>query len=314
MRSSNPALNDRIFEKEIQSSRADTAVDRPGWASPRSPGMFGGRGGGAGGGFGTTIPPAPDTVSPWTPAGPPPGTGTAGDAGLMRMGGVVTATSILLIVVIATGWFGWNAVKVVTGTDFAGREVVRSTTIPPWIIGAWIAGFVLALVTIFKPKVARVTGVLYAAAEGLLLGAISHLFEVQYKGIVLQAVGLTIGVFAIMLFLYATRIIKVTNKLRTGIIAATGAVMVVYLVSILLHVFGVNVPFIHDAGPVGILFSLVVVGIAAFNLLLDFDFVERGVAAGAPRYMEWYAAFGLLVTLVWLYLELLRLLSKLRSR
>jgi uncharacterized YccA/Bax inhibitor family protein len=289
MRSSNPALNDRIFERETQSARGGTAVDETGWA-------------------------APSPVSPWPPAGPPPGVITS-DAGVMRMGGVVTATSILLIVVVASGWFGWNAVKIVTGTDLTtGKEVVRSTTIPPWIIGAWIAGFVVAMVTIFKPKVARVTGVLYAVAEGLLLGAISHLFEVQYKGIVLQAVGLTIGVFAIMLFLYATRVIKVTNKLRTGIIAATGAVMLVYVASILLRLFGANVPFIHDAGPVGILFSLVVVGIASFNLLLDFDFIEHGIAARAPRYMEWYAAFGLLVTLVWLYLELLRLLSKLRSR
>ena len=145
--------------------------------------------------------------------------------------------------------------------------------------------------------------------------AISHLFEVQYEGIVLQAVGLTIGVFAMMLFLFATRIIKVTDKLRTGIIAATGRRLPrLHGVDPAANLFGANVPFIHDAGPVGILFSLVVVGIAAFNLLLDFDFVERGVAAGAPRYMEWYAAFGLLVTLVWLYLELLRLLAKLRSR
>jgi uncharacterized YccA/Bax inhibitor family protein len=301
MRTSNPALNDRIFEKEIRSSRGGTTVidNKPGWAAP----AFG-------------VPPAPDTVSPWAPAGPagPPPGSIATDAGVMRRGGVVSATSVLLIVVVVAGWFGWNAVKVITGTDLAGNQVVRSTTIPPWIIGAWIAGFVIALVTIFKPKVARVTAVLYAVAEGLLLGAISHLFEVQYKGIVLQAVGLTIGVFAMMLFLYAARIIKVTDKLRTGVMAATGAVMLVYMATLLLRVFGANVPFIHDAGPIGILFSVVVVGIAAFNLLLDFDFIDRGVAARAPRYMEWYAAFGLLVTLVWLYLELLRLLSKLRSR
>ncbi|MDQ6697147.1 MAG: Bax inhibitor-1/YccA family protein [Actinomycetota bacterium] len=300
MRSSNPALNDRIFEKEIQSSRGDTAVaEKPGWAAP-----------------GVGVPPAPDTVSPWAPAGPvgpPPGSVRA-DAALMRRGGVVTATSVLLIVLVVAGWFGWNAVKVVTGTDAAGNEIGRSTSMPPWIIGALIAGLVLAIVTILKPKIARFTAVLYAIAEGLLLGAISHLYEVQFKGIALQAVGLTIGVFAIMLFLYATRIIKVTDRLRTGIIAATGAVFLVYMASILLRVFGADVPFIHDAGPIGILFSVVVVGIAAFNLLLDFDFIDRGVAAGAPRYMEWYAAFGLLVTLVWLYLELLRLLSKLRSR
>lgn len=231
----------------------------------------------------------------------------------MRLGGVLSASAVLMLVLVVAGWFGWNAVKVSTTTDLLGRQV-SSTTAPPWLFGALIVGLVLAIVTIMKPKLARFTGVLYAVAEGLVLGAVSHLYEVQYKGIVLQAVGLTIGVFIMMLFLFATRIIKVTNKLRTGIVAATGAVMLVYVASIILRLFGADVPMIHSAGPVGILFSLVVVGIAAFNLLLDFDFIERGVAAQAPRYMEWYGAFGLLITLVWLYLELLRLLSKLRSR
>ncbi len=122
------------------------------------------------------------------------------------------------------------------------------------------------------------------------------------------------AVFAIVLFLYGTRIIKVTDKLRMGIVAATGAVFVVYMVSLVLRLFGADVPFIHDATPFGILISLVVVVIAAMNLLLDFDFIEQGAAKGAPKYMEWYGAFGLVVTIVWLYLELLRLLSKLRSR
>ena len=145
-----------------------------------------------------------------------------------------------------------------------------------------------------------------------MLGAISHVYEAQWNGIVLQAVGLTVGVLSILLFLYATRVIKVTDKLRTGIIAATGAVFVVYLIAMVLSLFGVHVSFLNDGGPVAILFSLVIVGIAAMNLVLDFDFIERGAAAGAPKYMEWFGAFGLLVTLVWLYLELLRLLGNLR--
>ena len=145
-----------------------------------------------------------------------------------------------------------------------------------------------------------------------MLGAISHVYEAQWNGIVVQAVGLTVAVLSILLFLYATRVIKVTDKLRTGIIAATGAVFVFYLIAIVISLFGVNLSFLNDGGPVAIIFSLVIVGIAAMNLVLDFDFIERGAAAGAPKYMEWYGAFGLLVTLVWLYLELLRLLGNLR--
>jgi uncharacterized YccA/Bax inhibitor family protein len=179
---------------------------------------------------------------------------------------------------------------------------------------SFFVGLGLAFLTIFKPKFARITAPLYALAQGLMVGAITHLYEIQTQGIALQAVGLTAGVFAMMLFLFATRIVKVTNKLRTGIIAATGAVCVVYLVSIVASLFGAEVPFLHESSLIGIGISLVIVGVAAANLLLDFDFIERGIQAGAPRYMEWYAAFGLMMTLVWLYLELLRLLGKLRSR
>ena len=163
-------------------------------------------------------------------------------------------------------------------------------------------------------NLARITAPLYAVAEGLVLGAISAAFEAQFEGIVLQAVALTIGVFATMLVLYATGRIRVTARLRTGIIAATGAVCLVYFVSILFSIFGSSVPYIHSSGPIGIGFSLLVVGIAAMNLTLDFDFIERAEQAGAPRHLEWFAALGLVVTLVWLYLEILRLLAKLRER
>ncbi len=151
-------------------------------------------------------------------------------------------------------------------------------------------------------------------AEGIFVGAISKAYEVEFEGIVLQAVGLTIGVFLMMLVLYATGRIRVTPRFRLGVIAATGGILLVYLVSFVLSLFGSGVPYIHGNGLVGIGFSVVVVVIAALNLTLDFDFIDKAEQAGAPKYMEWFAALGLVVTLVWLYLEILRLLAKLRSR
>jgi uncharacterized YccA/Bax inhibitor family protein len=226
------------------------------------------------------------------------------DTDTMTVSGTVWATAALLVLVVAAGVYGWNSVDVTS----------ESVSLPGWVIPVALAGFGVAILTVFKPDLARFTSPVYALLEGAFLGAISGLYNAAYDGIVVQAVGLTIGVFAVMLFLYGTRIVKVTEKLRMGIIAATGAVMLVYVANLLLSMFDAEVPFLHDTGPLGIGISLVIVGIAAFNLLLDFDFVERGVAAGAPRKTEWYAAFGLLVTIVWLYLELLRLLAKLQSR
>ena len=158
------------------------------------------------------------------------------------------------------------------------------------------------------------TGSIYAIAEGLFLGAISAVYEAQFHGIVLQAVMLTIGVLLAMLGLYTTRIIQPTQKFMMGVFAATAGIALVYLVTIVLGFFHINVPFIHSNGLMGIGFSVFVVIIAALNLIIDFGVIEQGVAARAPKYMEWYSGFGLLVTLVWLYLEILRLLSKLASR
>jgi uncharacterized YccA/Bax inhibitor family protein len=222
----------------------------------------------------------------------------------MTLDGVVVRSMILLPLLLGAGWLGWQSVD---RTEIGG-------SLPGWLLPVLIGAFVVALVTVFKPRVSPYTAPVYAIAEGLVLGAISGLYEIRYEGIVLQAVMLTGAVFAIMLTLYSKRIVKVDDRLRRGIVAATAAVVVVYLISMVMRLFGADVPFIHEASPIGILFSLVVVGIASANLLLDFDLIEKGVAAGAPKWMEWYAAFGLLVTLVWLYLELLRLLSKLRSR
>jgi uncharacterized YccA/Bax inhibitor family protein len=220
----------------------------------------------------------------------------------MTIQGTVLKTAVLVVILLATGAYTWSLAA-------AGDTTIAYGLL---IAGA-IGGFITALVTIFIPKVSPFTSPIYAALEGLVLGAISAVFEATYPGIVVQAVGLSIGVLAIMLFVYGTGIIRVTEKFKIGVIAATGAIGLVYLVSMVMSFFGTRLPFIHDSGPVGIGFSLVVVVIAALNLILDFDFIEQGVKRQAPKYMEWYGGFSLLVTLVWMYLEILRLLAKLRG-
>jgi uncharacterized YccA/Bax inhibitor family protein len=230
----------------------------------------------------------------------------------MTMGGAATATAVLLALVGVGAFFGWQQVDQVTFTNING-DTVSQTTIPSWTWIALLVAFGVAMLTVFKPGLARITGPIYALIEGVVLGAISAVYNAQFEGIVLQAVLCTMGVFGIMLFLYGTRIIKVTKKLMIGIIAATGAVFLVYLGTFIFSLFSDTTPAIFESGIVGIGFSVIVVAIAAFNLLLDFDFIERGAEAGLPKGMEWYAAFGLVVTLVWLYIEILRLLSKLRQ-
>ena len=181
------------------------------------------------------------------------------------------------------------------------------------MLGA-LGGFVVAMVTIFKKTWAPVTAPIYALLEGLVLGGLSAMFEMRYPGIAMEAVGLTFGTLLVMLFLYKSGVIKVTQKFRMGVVAATGGIMVFYLLTWLLSMFHISAfSSVYGSGLIGIGFSLFVVAIAALNLVLDFDFVEQGVTVGAPKYMEWYAAFGIMVTLVWLYLEMLRLLSKMRK-
>jgi len=187
----------------------------------------------------------------------------------------------------------------------------------PFMLGGGIVGFVVALVTMFKPNLAPYTTPVYALAEGALLGALSFFISRAFPDvpIVFQAVCLTFGTLLVMLICYQTGMIRVTQRLRSGIMAATGAVMLLYMVSWVLNMFtSYEIGFIHSSGIWGIGFSLFVVGLAAFNLLMDFDLVDRLVAQRAPKSMEWYAAFALLVTLIWLYIEILRLLSKLQSR
>ena len=174
-------------------------------------------------------------------------------------------------------------------------------------------GFIVAMVLCFKQTWAPVLAPVYAVLEGLFLGGISAVFAARFGGIVFQAVAMTFGTLFALLAAYQSGYIRATEKFKLGVIAATGGIAVVYLVSMVLGFFGVQIPGIFGSGAVGIGFSVVVVVIAALNLVLDFDLIERGAQAGAPKYMEWYGAFSLMVTLVWLYLEILRLLAKLKD-
>ena len=182
------------------------------------------------------------------------------------------------------------------------------------MLGGAIGGFVLALITTFKKEWSPVTAPMYALVEGFFLGAISAVFEARFPGIVFQAVLLTFGTLFALLAAYRSGLIKVTENFKLGVVAATGGIALLYLASFVLSFFNINVPVIHEASWLGIAFSLFVVVVAALNLVLDFDFIETGAAARAPKYMEWYGAFGLMVTLVWLYVEFLRLLSKIQQR
>jgi uncharacterized YccA/Bax inhibitor family protein len=188
----------------------------------------------------------------------------------------------------------------------------------PWMIGGAIGGLVIVLILIFKKEWSPYLAPAYAILEGLFVGAISayynYAFAESYPGIVMQAVLLTFGTAIAMFLLYKFRIIQATQKFKAIIFTATAGIALFYAVAMILRIFNIDIPFLHEGSTLGIVFSLVVVGIAALNLILDFDMIEQGSAMGAPKYMEWYGAFGLLVTIVWLYLEILRLLSKLASR
>lgn len=223
-------------------------------------------------------------------------------AGVMTLQGTVVKTGLLLVILLVTAAYTWSQAA-------AGSNPVTYGL----LMAGGIGGFIIALVTIFIPKASPFTAPIYAALEGLVLGAISAVFEAMYPGVAIQAVELTIGVLAVMLFVYGTGILRASEKFKIGLIAATGAICLVYLVDIVMSWFGSRLMFIHESGPVGIGFSVVVVIIAALNLILDFDFIEQGVRRQAPKYMEWYGGFSLLVTLIWMYLEILRLLAKLRG-
>lgn len=229
----------------------------------------------------------------------------AGEA--MTVNGTIGKTAILLVLVLITAGWTWGQFYAAPNPQ-AGMNLIQ-----PYLWGGLLGGLVLALITSFAPRWSGVTAPLYAIAEGFALGGISAMFELRYPGIVIQAVGLTFGTLAAMLLLYRSGLIKVTNKFRMGVMMATGGIFLVYLVDILLNSFtSMSVPYLHSGGPIGIGISLVIVGVAALNLLLDFDLIERAAAARAPKAMEWFGGFALLVTLVWLYIEFLRLLGQAR--
>jgi uncharacterized YccA/Bax inhibitor family protein len=222
----------------------------------------------------------------------------------MTLEGTVNKTGILLLCAVATAAWTWHL-------------AMNPETLPldyMLLLVGLFGGLIFALVTTFKKTWAPVTAPIYALLEGLVLGGLSATLEMRYPGIAIESVCLTFGTMFVLLLAYRSGMIKVTQKFRLGVIAATGAIFLFYMVELSLGFFGIRFASVNGSGLLGIGISLVIVCVAALNLVLDFDFIEGGVAAGAPKYMEWYGAFGLMVTLVWLYLEMLRLMAKLRGR
>lgn len=274
----NPLLNEKAFTKAVERT-----PDQAGWGSPS--------------GKSTWNPPISDgPVTPYIQTKVPGQTMTAN--------GAMSATIFLMVLLVAAATFGWSQVRSLEDGTMA---------IPGWVMGGVVVGLICAFGVMFKPTAARFLAPVYAIAQGSVVGAISKIFNVQYPGIVVQAVGATIGVFVVMLVLYRTGILRVTDKFRRIVIGATLGLMAFYLVSFIVGLFGANI-FPTGSSTMSIGFSVLVAGLAAMNLALDFDFIDKAEAAGAPKHMEWFAAFGIMVTLVWLYLEILRLLAKLRDR
>jgi uncharacterized YccA/Bax inhibitor family protein len=233
----------------------------------------------------------------------------------MTIQGAVNKTFMLLLfLAIPAGWV-WGQVSRMISSVPSGA-VGQGNTFPLGMIMTVgiFGGLIVGLITAFKRSWAPVSAPIYAVLEGLFLGGISAILERSYPGIVIQSVALTLGTLFCLLMAYQSRLIKPTENFKLGLVAATGAIFLVYLVNMIMGFFHWSIPMIQSSSPMGIIFSLVVVVIAALNLVLDFDFIEQAARAGAPKYMEWYAAFGLMVTLVWLYIEILRLLAKLGNR
>ncbi len=224
----------------------------------------------------------------------------------MTVKGTMQKFGILFLMVLAASVYSW-------------REFSEGGNAMPLIYTGAIGGFVVALVMIFKPHLSQYLAPLYGILEGLFLGAISSMYNAAFAetapNIVINAIGLTFAVVLAMYLLYSFKIIQATQKFKSIVMAATMGIAIFYLITWIMHFAGMQaVPFLHQGSWIGIAFSLFVTAIAALNLIIDFDMIEQGAATGAPKYMEWYGAFGLLVTIVWLYLEILRLLSKLSSR
>jgi uncharacterized YccA/Bax inhibitor family protein len=272
-----PVLNEQTLQKAPAT-----------WAPPEPP---------------TYFPPISDgPISTWRPA-------------MMTINGTISETALLFVLLLASATAGWIQTGGPEVTIEGGQEIY-SYSIPTLAWVGVIVGFGLAILLMFKPHLAKFVAPLYAIAQGFFVGALSRMYETFYDGIVVQAAGATIAVFAVMLVLYRTRIIKVTERFRTIVTAATLGIMLFYGVCFLISLFAGSdsISFLASPSLLGIAFSVFVAGLAAFNLALDFDFIERGSKMGLDKNFEWYGAFGLLVTIIWLYLEMLRLLAKLRER
>ena len=229
-------------------------------------------------------------------------------SGVMTIKGTITKTFILTLMVFLGAAYTWKIFN----------EAINPASLSPWMWGGLIGGFVIALIISFRPKLAQYLSPIYAILEGFFLGAISAVYNAAFAqtapGIIVNAILLTLMVTFAMLFVYRTNIIKVDGKFAKIMFMAISAIALYYILNIVLHLFGVNLTMLHNGGLLSIGISIVIVVVAAFTLLLDFNFIEKASYAGAPKYMEWYGAFGLMVTLVWLYLEILRLLGKFANR
>ena len=226
--------------------------------------------------------------------------GIATTSDRMTIDGTINKTFLLFLFALVPAGFVWEQFYV-------------GGNITPYMAIGGIGSFIMALATIFMPHLSGYTAPIYAVLEGLTLGGISAYMNRYYPGIVIQGVGLTFAIMFGMLVLYKTRTIRVTEKLRAIVMIGAFAILLAYIATWIASLFLPGVGYIHSSGLIGIGFSLFVIGIASFFLLLDFDFIERGAQSGAPKYMEWYGAFSLMLTLIWLYLELLNLLRKLNS-
>lgn len=266
---------------------------------------------------------APTTADSGAPTQPPPGyMAPVENAKPMTLAGTLTATGVLFALILAAGAYGWSqvvqtSVWVVNNTvvpeGTPGAALENTTSLPWWIGIAALVGIGFAFLSIFKPKLAKFGAPVYALGYGVALGAISAVYNNSFDGIVVQAVLATFGVFFVMFMLYATRIIKVTPRFVMMIVAATGGIFVMFMVGWIASLFGADIMFWNDPSPLGIGISVVIVIVAALNLALDFDFIEKAVASKAPAYLEWTAALGVTVTIVWIYLSILRLLALLRQ-
>lgn len=273
----NPALSQKRFEQIAKE-------DEAGWAAPVA------------------------LVHAEATGTPPPPTRVS----VMTANGAFLKTFFLFLIVVAGGAFGWSQTPDAT-TTISNGVVTQTVDLPGWIWIALFVGFGLAMVCIFRPKASPIVAPLYAIAEGVFLGAISKAFEIQWNGIVAQAVLATIAVFFATLALYVFGVVKVTRKFQMVVIGATAGIFILYLGTFILSLFGADITFWNEPSALGIAISVIICVVASLNLFLDYEFISQASKAGAPKYMEWYGAFGIMVTLVWLYLEMLRLLAKLRS-